>query len=320
MMIPFLQELYKPHPEFRLNEEDCRRLLAEIELFGIAAQVYMLLKEKGDAAKRLPELFWQSLAGGFTNSVQFNLYMKVQEEAILGALERNRIHGMPLKGIQFASRYFGHYGARLTSDIDIYVPEAELRRAIRCLEEQGFAFEIIKDHHARLHRGDLTVELHLTFDKQYWSRLDPAPFWNESERFKEYRYIRQLSTQQAFYFICLHGARHHMDNMRFVLDIVQMLYRSGEEIDFDLLFKQARRDLTSRRIRTVLTIVYRQFPQLQMRKPLDMTYIDSGWNYDTIRAAILGRKGVPYYRYKLHFKHLIFDSWKYALKSISKPY
>ncbi|RUS45253.1 nucleotidyltransferase family protein [Cohnella sp. AR92] len=320
MLISFLQELYKPQPELNMNEDDFIGIQAEIDLFGISAQVYMLLKEEGEAYKHLPIAFWQHLVSGFTSTLQFNLYMKVQEEAIFRAFERNRIHSMPLKGIQFASRYFGHYGARYTSDIDIYVPEPELKRAIRCLEEEGFEFEVIKDHHARLHKGDLTVELHMTFDKQYWSRLDPAPFWEESERFQEYHYIRQMSTQQAFYFICLHGARHHMDNMRFILDIVQMLYRSGAEIDFEALFRQAKRDLTSRRIRTVLTIVYSQFPHLQEWKPLDMTYIDSGWRYDTIRSAILGRKGVPYYRYKLHFKHLIFDSWKYVLQSISKPY
>lgn len=318
-MIPFLRSLYDNKPELPRDEEDYRWLLQEIELFGVSSQVFYLLNERG-LLKQTPSFFSGSLLREYIRGLQLNLYMKSVEEKIWNALEKSCIHAIPLKGIQFADRYFGHYGARMTSDIDLYVPRVELDQAIECLKAEGYEYEVEKDHHVRMFKGDLVIELHWTFDKQYWSDLDPEPFWGKSESFKHYRYIRQLSDQMNFYFICLHSARHQMDSVRYLLDIVQMLHRSAKAIDFNSLFRQAKQDKTFRRLRTVLTIVYEQFPDLQQAKPLRIRFLRSSWNYETIRKARLGMYDLRYFTYKFYFKHLIFDSWKHVLKSVQKSY
>ncbi|WP_373231272.1 nucleotidyltransferase family protein [Cohnella sp.] len=319
MVIAFLQSLYHPETELPRDNDDYHRLLQDIELFMISSQVYHLLYEQGRLEKT-PLFFQQKLKADYTRGVHHNFYMMQKEGALLKAFEQRQIDAIPLKGIQFADRYFGHFGARITGDIDIYIPLSKLNEAIECVKDQGYRFQIIKDHHARLYKHELSVELHWTFDKQYWSDLNPAPFWESSETFKKYNFIRQLSTQYTFYFICLHGARHQLESLRYLLDIVQMLYTCSEKIDYDLLFQQAVRDKTSRRIKTVLSIVYQQFPHLHVLKPLNIPLVKSRWNYDSIRKAKLGIKDRQYYVYKFFFKHLIFDSWKHTLKSIRKSY
>jgi hypothetical protein len=319
MTIRFLQSLYHRDSLLPQDTDYYHRILQDIELFKISSQIYYLLKERG-WLEDVPTFFQQKLKENYNHAIPHNLYMKHKEEELLKALEEWEIPAIPLKGIQFAHRYFGQFSARFTGDIDIFIPLNQLQEGIECVKAQGYEFEIVEDHHARLYKNRLLVELHWTFDKQYWSDLDPKPFWELSESFKHYRFIRQLSTQNTFYFICLHSARHQMDSLRFLLDIVQMLYTHSEEIDYDALFLQAVQDKTLRRIQTVLTIVYRQFPQLHGLKPLSIPYVQCQWNYETIRKAKMGVKDLRYYLYKLHFKHLIFDNWKYTMKSIGKSY
>jgi len=319
VVIPFLQALYRPDLPLPDEGDDYEHILQDIELFAIAPQVYHLLGVRG-RRNEVPAYFLEQLKVGYTSALMHNLFMKYQEKSLHNAFEQRSIRAIPLKGIQFADRYFGHFGARATGDFDLYVPLEQLSEGIECVKSLGYTFEIVLDHHARLHRDGLCVELHWTLDKQYWSDLDPNPFWLASESFRDYTFIRQLSTPHTFYFICLHGARHQMDSLRYLMDVAQMLYACGDEIDFDTLFRQAEQDKTLRRIHTVLSIVYQQFPHLHEVKPLDIPYVNSGWNYTSIRNAKLGVKDFHYYRYKLHFKHLIFDTWKYALKSIKKSY
>jgi hypothetical protein len=319
MVISLLQSLYHPDSPLPRENDFYHQVLQDIELFSISSQIYQLLRTQG-RLEHVPDFFLQKIKANFTLTLHHNLYMKIKVEELLKAFEQWEIHAIPLKGIHFADRYFGHLGARITGDIDIYIPMNKLKEAIECVEAQGYTFEIVKDHHARLHKNGLCVELHWTFDKQYWSDLNAVPFWESSESFNHYNYIKQLSTQNTFYFICLHSARHQMDSVRYLLDIVQMLYTSSEEIDYVSLFKQADCDKTSRRIKTVLSIVYQQFPHLHEVKPLNIPYVRCPWNYNSIRNAKLGIKDRQYYMYKFYFKHLMFDSWKYTLISIRKSY
>ncbi|WP_159882594.1 nucleotidyltransferase domain-containing protein [Paenibacillus puerhi] len=320
MIIPFLQALYHLHMPFPRTEEEYRQLMEEIDLFVLSTQVYHLLKA-GGRLEETPVWFQQKLKERTAQASYHNMFMKHKEEEILQLFERQGRRVIPLKGIQFAKRYFGNFAARVTSDIDLFVPAAELQQAIALVETLGYEFEIIKDHHARLQKKDgLMVELHWTLDKLQWSELRTEPFWNDAEPLEEFEYVKQLSTLHTFYFICLHGARHQMDSVRYVMDISHMLYTVGDEISFDALMELARKDKTSRRIQAVLSVVYAQFPLLQSIRPLPFEIMDTHWDYEMIRNAKLGVKSNKYYRYKLFFRHFIFDTLKHQMKSVRKAY
>ncbi|UUZ93036.1 nucleotidyltransferase family protein [Paenibacillus sp. P25] len=226
MVIPLLQSLYDPRGPISLSDAQYEDILKDIEIFSLSSQVYHLIGDRDIG--RMPEFFVKRLNDKYVKGMHQNLFMRHKEQEKINRLESKGLSVIPLKGVHFAERYFGHFAARVSGDIDLLVPVSELQQAIACVEGLGYTFEIIKDHHARLHdKNGLMVELHWTLDKQHWSDLHVEPFWQKAEPLKDYRYVKQLSDLHTFYFICLHGARHQMDSMRYVLDIVQMIHSAA---------------------------------------------------------------------------------------------
>ncbi|MEK8126961.1 nucleotidyltransferase family protein [Paenibacillus filicis] len=320
MLIPFLQALYHLHLPLPRTDEDYKLLLEEIELFVLSTQVQHLLKAAG-RYEETPVWFQDKLKQRTAQASYHNMFMKHKEEELLALFEQHAKPVIPLKGVRFAERYFGHFTARVTSDIDLLVPADDLKQTISLVETLGYEFEIVKDHHARLQKKDgLMVELHWTLDKLQWSELSSDPFWQGAEKLEDYQYVKQLSTLHTFYFMCLHGARHQMDSVRYVLDLAQMLYRCEDELNLDEVMAISRRDKTSRRVQAVLSIVYAQFPQLKLRRALPFEHLETHWDYQMIKNARLGIRSNKYYRYKLFFRHFIFDTLKHQVKSVRKAY
>lgn len=319
MVIPLLQSLYDPKTPLSIKNSQYEDILKDIEIFSLFSQVYHLISERNIGL--LPESFVEKLKQKYARGSHQNLFMRHKEQETINKFEAEGLEAIPLKGIHFAERYFGHFAARVSSDIDLLVPKARLDQAIVCVQELGYEFEIIKDHHARLHNKDgLMVELHWTLDKMHWSDLHVEPFWNKAEPLGDYRHIKRLSDLHTFYFICLHGARHQLDSVRYLIDIVQMIHRLGHRLDYKELMEQAAYDKTYKRIQAVLSIVYQQFPHLYEYNPLPFEVIDMHWNYAAIRDAKLGIRKKEYFIYKFFFKHLIFDTLKHQMKSLRRAY
>jgi hypothetical protein len=320
MLMELLRALYDPRCGMPQRDDHYRQALEDIELFTISSQVYQLLKDT-NLLCRVPGFFRQRLEEKFQQGVFHNLYVKHEEDNLLRMLEQQQIDVIPLKGTRLAERFFGHMGARLSSDVDLYLDRADLKEAIRITEEAGFRFETVKDHHARLHKtGGITAELHWTFDKLEWSDLRTESFSREATAIDGYKHVKELSLLHTFYFMCLHGARHQMDSIRYVLDIAQILHRCGQDLDYGALLELTASDKTSKRVQAVLSITYQVFPHLQEIKPLPFDAIETKWDYSTIKDARLGVKKKRYYAYKLFFRHFLFDTLKHQMKSIRKAY
>jgi hypothetical protein len=319
MTISLIQAIYGGKEALLATEEEYEQAWKDIELFYISPQIYHALQETGRLSE-VPDFFRKRLKFKADQALFQNLYMKSREDGILRAFDSRGLTVIPLKGVRFAERYFGHFSARLTSDIDILVPEDRLQEAIDACCELGFEYEITKDHHARLHKGNLMVELHWTLDKLQWSELQTAPFWKQAAGLEGFDCVRELSPLHTLYFICLHGARHQMDSIRYVLDVARILYTCGPDIDYEALFEQTSEDKTTKRVQAVLSIVYQEFPQLHELKPLPFQPLHTHWSYSVVRDARLGVKGKQYFMYKFFFRHLMFDTLKHQFRSIRKAY
>lgn len=318
MLISFLRSIYhSERPPAPL--ENAESFLAEVELFGLQPQLYYLLQTSG-LIVQLPVSLQQELKDRYARTLGQSLFFKHKEEELLRQLESRNLDAIVLKGSRFAERYFGHFAARLSSDIDLLVPRNRLQETIDALTTEGYRHEITKDHHARLLKNGVLVELHWTPDMPDWSNLNAGPFWKTSEKIVPYQYIKELSPLHTLYFICLHGARHQMSSPRYLLDIMQILHTHAEHIRMEDFLEQTKADRTTKRVQAVLSIVYRQFPHLHDVKPLPFPLMETPWNYDMIRKAWMGEKTGEYYRYKLFFRHFIFDTLKHQIKSIRKPY
>ncbi|HWJ79394.1 MAG TPA: nucleotidyltransferase family protein [Niallia sp.] len=270
MLEKFLSNLYEGILVLPDKIEDVNDLIEKIEKYGISPQVYNLLKEKGKL-EVTPQLFQTRLKHKYKESLFLNLYIKNQTIQLLKAFENKEIEVIPLKGVYFTEEFFGDLGARATSDIDILVKEEDLEKAIECVKEIGFLQEEIEIPY-HFHKSfskeipgsaiPMTVEIHWDILKRNTAKLAINKFWISSVPLHNYKYVKKLDHFYNFYMICIHGWRHNLESPRYLLDIVQMIYKLKEEINYKKLLREAKINKTYNRILRTLSIVYLKFPYL----------------------------------------------------------
>lgn len=291
MIITFIQSLYN-QTKLLDKESDYKSLIEDIKHFSIEPQVYHLLKQH-DRLNETPAFFTDYLKKATDQILLQNLFIKVQMEKILKLFETQKIDTIPLKGVYFAEKYFGHIAARSTSDIDLLIHQKDRQTVDGILRNRGFIYEDEgpKDHFHCSYRLDLPgssiplrVEIHLNLLKENTSDLDIIEFWNDAVPIMAYQHIKELSHQHAFYMIVLHAWRHNLDSLRHFIDVIQTVYVLANKICFESLFIQAKKDKTLKRVQRTLRIVYRVFGEIKYPEQLSVPKnYGKWWEYKKIR-------------------------------------
>src|SRR3954467_5714948 len=199
--------------------------LLDEDIFAIGPQIYSLLQQQG-RLDEVPVFFQEKLKKRFQESFYQNLFIKNQTMEILRTLDERGIEVIPLKGVTFSESYFGHLGARPTSDIDLLIKKYDLHRAIECVQNLGFVIDLeeIEDHfHTSFSKElpgsqiPLTVELHWDILPENNSALEIQEFWEQSQPRVSFVHVRELSHYHTFYMICLHSWRHNLDSLKHYL-------------------------------------------------------------------------------------------------------
>jgi hypothetical protein len=272
--VSFIQSLYNPSSPLPTDEKVYKKMLADDDFISVAPQVYHLIKEQG-RLEATPLFFQEHIKTEFKKAFYQNLFIKNQIEQILMRFEEEAIEVIPLKGPFFAEKYFGHIGARSTSDIDLLIKLQDLEQAKLIVKKLGYSTEEEKIE-GHFHCGfskvlpgspiPLTVELHWHLLKENTARFDVNELWNEATPFRSYKSIKELSIYHTFYMICLHSWRHNLDSLRHFLDIVQLMFTLENELDFQQLRMNSEVHQTSKRIIRTLSLVYQVLPNLQVVK------------------------------------------------------
>lgn len=309
MSISLLQVLYDQQRPLPTENEYYEKALEDIEFFAISSQIYWLLKQQ-DQLHQTPAFFQQRLKQQFDESLSLNVFIKMQMNQIFKAFEKICIPAIPLKGTYFAEKYYGHIGARYTSDIDLLIKPLDVAKAIACVKSLGFLMvqERIPNHfHWSFSKPlpnspiPLTVELHWDLLKLNTSSLKMDEFWNQATPIQSYAYILELSDFHTFYMICLHGWRHNMNSLKYFIDIVQMIYTLQDKLHYADLFSEAITHKTLKRISRTLAIVYHCFPQLEKVKQLRLRKRTRlWWDYKAIRN--LKYRSLNNYLNFIHYK------------------
>ncbi|MBP3038609.1 nucleotidyltransferase family protein [Bacillaceae bacterium Marseille-Q3522] len=311
---PLLNAIYEKKA---LPKTDGAALLEEAGHFNISAQLYVLLKQH-PLTDKLEKSLLAALKQNYEKTFFVNMMIKRQFEEMIDAFEAEKLDMIALKGIPFAEKYFGHFSARPTSDIDILVKEADIEKSILILQRLGYteAERIIPGHfHTSFRRQlpgsstPLRVEVHWDLLKKNTASLQMQPFWQNAGRKNGYKHIWELSAYHTFYLICLHGWRHNMDSLKYFLDIVQLIYVIGEKINYTELFEDASRDQTRKRLIRTLSIVYKQFPHLQTVKPFPYKKTASCWSFSPFLDK--SRRSLKVYADFIDYQLFSFDHMKH---------
>ncbi|PHA03098.1 hypothetical protein COE51_01775 [Bacillus pseudomycoides] len=323
MIVHLIQALYDSQIPVPTDKEFYKQAMEDIEFFEIHSQIYYLLKQQG-ILNQTPLFFQEQLTQKYNETLYLNLFIKNQTEQILNKFEDIEVDVIPLKGVVFAEKYFGHIGARSTSDIDLLIKAHDLNTAIDCIKSLGFTVEeeYIPSHFhcsfSKVLPGStipLTVEIHWDLLKENTSHLQIEEFWNQAKSLKRYNHIKELSDYHTFYMICLHGWKHNLNSLKYFIDIIQMIYVLHDKLDYAILFKEAASHKTLKRVLRTLAIVYNLFPQLENVKHLSLNRKDNlWWEYKAIRDRDF--KSFKQYINFAYFNFLDFDTIKHCLIAI----
>ncbi len=270
MSYDFITALYHSHDLAQHDDYFYSKVIRDIEHEGVESQVYFLLKQKG-VLEQTPAFFQAFLKEKYDKGLFMNLFIKNQTDLVLAKFEVQGIDVIPLKGVYFAEKYFGHIGARATSDIDLLVRLQDLSEAIETVKDLGFVIEeepIPGHFHWSFSKElphsvvPLVVELHWGLVKEDTSEFDINDIWRQAEVVGEKNHIKELSHLHYFYIICLHGWRHNLSSLKYFIDIMQMIHKLGYALDYGELFRLAESHQTLKRLTRTLSIVYEEFPHL----------------------------------------------------------
>lgn len=314
MSIELIKAIYESQAPLSHNDHFYHKALQDIEHDGIASQVYVLLKQQG-RLEQTPSFFQAWLKENYDKGLYQNLLIKNQTDLILKTFEDHGLDVVPLKGVYFAEKFFGHIGARATSDIDILIKYQDLEKAVQSIRILGFSVEepeIPGHFHCSFSKQlpystmPLVVELHWSLIKENTSSFDIDDLWDKAKPVEFFSRIKELSPNYTFYMICLHGWRHNLDSMKYFLDIIQVLNKYREEIDFEEIFTCAAYHQTLTRMIRTLSIVYQQFPHLNNMKNLPFKKKKNLWKYRP-------EKGIKQYIDFIDYQFFSFDSTKHSL-------
>ncbi|MBS2969632.1 nucleotidyltransferase family protein [Metabacillus sp. KIGAM252] len=293
-------------------------LLKEFSYFRALPQAYQILKENGKL-NDAPAVFKEVLKNEFNKTLYLNMFINKQLKLILGIFEALAIHTILLKGVYFSGKYFGSIGARPTSDIDLLIKEDQWLLAISSLKKLGFLpseDEIPGHFHCTLIKSipqspiPLQVELHWDIVRTDTSISMIEEIWSRAQLLHERNYIHELSELDEFYMICLHGWRHNLDSLKYFIDIIQLIKKLRNQLDFDLLLKRAKKHHTKKRLIRTLSIVYNSYPYLHKINPFPYSK-NVLWKYEWIRRP--EKKTFMKYIAFLSYLFFSYDRCKYSL-------
>lgn len=320
MLIPLLKAIYYQTSTLPKDLSFYQQAIEEIEHFSVSSQMYYLLKQN-NLIQQTPSFFQERLHEKFNRALYQNLFIKNQMVKILEQYEKLGIRVIPLKGVLLSEESFGHLGARGTSDIDLLIRMRDLHTAIECVQSLGFnqveepipfhfhlSFSKVLPHSPY----PLTVELHWDLLKENTSNLDIQEFWEQSLPYKQYSRVNQLSSYHTLYMLCLHGWRHHLNSIKYFIDILQVTRSLGDQLDYPRLMKDAARHKTLRRVTHTMQIVRQLFPHIQT----DYPPLASGrryWDYNAIRYP--HKRSYRQYYQSIQFDFLDYDTLPHAISA-----
>jgi hypothetical protein len=325
MIIPFIRSLYHPQNPTLDTPFDDQKIYDEIRKYSIGAQVYHLMTFIGGEMK-FSSTFREMVYRSYETSFLQNLLIKRETEQLLKEFENLGVPVIPLKGTMLAERYFGHYAARGTSDIDLLIHPEHMEAAVKCVRNRGFT-EAYQENPVHYHHEwfkqagglpePLAVELHWSLVQSDTSQMNMGAAWATSEQLTGYKNVRVLSPSYTFYALCLHGASHQMDSLKYVIDLLHFLERHHEQINFAWLLKQSELDHTRRRIAAALTVVNHLFPGISSMDSIPFEHIRIYDHNSRLYRVLFTLSMLDSWRYRLiHIARLVIPSQSLALYSL----
>lgn len=219
----------------------------------------------------------------------FNLLLAHTESELLAALASRGIAAIPLKGVSLSRILYGSPAVRSTTDLDLFLPSAQVSAAAEMLEERGYrstlprallsrrAFLAYTDEHtaetvyvAEVGGVPLQVELH-------WKIL-PLPEETIWADLADYAApggpVRGLSPALYLLYLCAHLSGHGWRSLHWLADIAAFLDKCADRADGVEFMRHCDRAKLRHRAGVTFALLEAYFgPEWQPAKPLDTPHV-----------------------------------------------
>jgi hypothetical protein len=193
------------------------------------------------------------------SNLQKNLLFTAELFRLLGRFQRNEIPVAAFKGPVLAYSVYGDLSLREFGDVDVIVPEANLRKAEDILIASGYqadfpdrdfrsAFLRYTGQYAfRNHQTGISVDLHWRLTSKGMAfPIQPAELWPKlSQATVAGKTIPTLAHDDLALLLAAHGTKSGWRNLIWVCDFAELL-RKHQDTDWVAAFERAQRAHCSR--------------------------------------------------------------------------
>lgn len=212
--------------------------------------------------EKVPEEVLGNLKSYYMANVQKNLMLTGELVKVIETLESNNIKAIPYKGPVLASSAYGNIGLRIINDLDLYIDESNIFKAIEILKLEGYQpyFELnninesnfLKTQREYLFKspGGFILELHWNIQGPHvYLPIEPKCIYEDLEIIKINNFeIFSFSPENLIIILSLHSAKHNWNYLSLLCDISEII--NSQDIKWNEVFKTADK-LYVRRILTI---------------------------------------------------------------------
>ncbi len=221
---------------------------------AVLNQVSPLLYRNRMMLGRVTDEVIEELRGAYLHTLRKNTLHARETLRLIGLLYDAGVQSIPLKGSIASDIILKDPGLYPTSDIDLLVRPAELKKAEEVLleagyeKEKGFSEEdlLAGHYHLIFNNGTYVVEAHWNLVRRYFEV--PPEFWWEERTETEYGGLRisQLSPERYLLYAIFHLFIHGFRPLKFSVLISELTRRYREELDWEKLLSSAERHKMTR--------------------------------------------------------------------------
>ena len=204
------------------------------------------------AGNALPPLWRDQFREEFAANARRNLFLSSELLRVLDAFDARGIRATPYKGPVLAVQAYGDIALRQFADLDIIVPQAEIREAHGALVGLGFravnpssdpqiSRQIPGQYSYSNEVHGTQIELHTEATLRYVPmQLDLAPLLARREAISiGNRQLQIFSAEDSLILLAVHGSKHFWDRLGWIADIAA-LGQTSRGLDWELALARAR--------------------------------------------------------------------------------
>jgi len=246
-----------------LRSLDWNRLLLLAEEHGVNGHLAACLRDLD--SHLVPPEIRQTLIDRQRAQNFFTLRLTAELFVILERFKSEGIGALVVKGPVLAIEAYGDPAMRSYGDLDLLVPQRDIRRATESMITMGFtpavsismidAGKIPGQYLFSKPQTKLIVELHNDLTLRYFPRRLPLDefFARQIRVCVDAHEVSALSVEDELVLICIHGAKHFWERLMWVADVAALITRQAG-IDWELVRKSAKTVGAERMLNTGLLL------------------------------------------------------------------